>query len=79
MRRKNDITYVNVANEIEVNRTWEFKNCYFQLNFLNCIISVIYRTKFTKFGTLIVEHHWEGTVSLIFNLGLKPVAHGPII
>ena len=26
----NDVKYVNVANEIEVNTTWEFDNCYFQ-------------------------------------------------
>ena len=26
----NDVTYENVANEIEVNTTWELKNCYFQ-------------------------------------------------
>ena len=26
----NDVNYVNVADEIEVITTWEFKNCYFQ-------------------------------------------------
>ena len=29
----NDVRYENVANEIKVNRTWEFKNCYFQYFF----------------------------------------------
>ena len=38
----NYVKYVNVADEIEVNTTWEFRNCYFQYNFLNWIISVIY-------------------------------------
>ena len=47
---------------------WEFKNCNFQIFFLNWIFSVIYGANLTKFGTCVVEGHLEGTVSQIFYL-----------
>ena len=65
----NDVKYLNVANEIEVVKTLEFKNCNFQYILLNWIISVIHGAKITKWGTYVAEHHSEGTVSQIFNLG----------
>ena len=50
----NDLKYVNVANEIEVHTTLEFKNW---------IISVTHGGKVPKFGTHVVEDHSEGIVS----------------
>ena len=61
-----DLKYLNVANEMEVLTTLEFKNCNFQYIFLNWIISVIHLAKITKFGTHVVKDHSEGTVSQIF-------------
>ena len=65
----NDLKYVNVTNEIEVNTTWEFKNFNFQYIFLKWIISLINEAKITKFKTCIVKGHSEGTVSQNFYLG----------
>ena len=67
----NDLNYLDMTYTVEIHPTWEFKNCNFQYISLNWIISVIYETKITKFGTCIVEGHSEGTVSQIFCLGLS--------
>ena len=60
----NDLIYVNVGNKIEVYSLWEFRNCNFQY-FFNWIFSVIYESKFTKFGVCVVEGHSEGTLFFI--------------
>ena len=65
----NDLKYVNVTNKNEAHTAWKFKNCNFEKFFLNWIISVIDRAKFTKFGTHVVKGHSEGTVSQICYLG----------
>ena len=64
-----DINVEYVRNEIKSHTKREFRNCIFSNIFLNWIISVIYGSKFTKFGTHAVESHLEGTVSQIFYLG----------
>ena len=66
-----DIDYVNMGNEINTCTTREFENYNFQCIFFNWNISVIYGAKFTRFGTLLVECHSEGTLSQIFYLGLR--------
>ena len=67
----NDLKYVNVANKIEVHTTLEYKNCNFQYNLSDLIISVISGAKITKFGTPVVVDHSEGTISQIFDLRLS--------
>ena len=65
----NDLKYLNVANLTEVLTTLEFKNCNFQYIFLNWIISVIHGAKIIKLSIHLAEHHSEGTMSQIFDLG----------
>ena len=67
----NDLKYVNVANNIEVHATLEYKKCNFQYICLNLIISVILRAKITKFCIHVVGDYSEGTVSQIVDLGLS--------
>ena len=67
----NNLNYVNVANNIEVHATLEYKNCNFQYICLNLIISVIHGAKITKFGTHVVGDYSGGTLSQIFDFGLS--------
>ena len=66
-----DIDVVNMSNEIKSQIKREFRNCNFSYIFLNWNISVIIGAKLIKLCTLVVNAHWEGTVSQIFYLGLS--------
>ena len=66
-----DIHVVYMSNDIKSHTKLEFRNCIFSNNFLILIliISVIYGSEFTKFGTHAVAGHFEGTVSQNLYLG----------